>query len=92
MLRYMTVAAAIGLAGGVASPAAAQTDPVAVGQGAVLSTTMRNHSNRTAARRGTRHRTRIASSSFAFLTSVHAASQTLFPNACVMRVDDRAPV
>ncbi len=59
MLRYVLVTAALGLAGlGWSTPAAAQVDPVATGQGLVLSSTMRAHSNRIEARR--RHSDRTA--------------------------------
>lgn len=52
MFRFLIVAAVVG----VATPAAAQVDPVSVGQGAVLSTTMRAHSSRIVARGGSGRR------------------------------------
>ncbi len=50
MLHRLIAVSAVVLAIGTASPVAAQIDPVGVGQGAVLSTTMRAHSSRVATR------------------------------------------
>ena len=49
----LAAAAAVSIAGW-ATPAVAQVDPVAVGQGSVLSTTMRAHANRASARGASR--------------------------------------
>ncbi|QAY76457.1 hypothetical protein [Sphingosinicella sp. BN140058] len=50
MLRFCFLGAALA----VSTPAMAQMDPVSTGQGLVLSSTMRAHSNRIAARNGGR--------------------------------------